>query len=737
MALRPNFDPYGGRTPLVDSLVGDAYPIVKTVACHLPYIKFLADNFTNLRPQDVEFRTNEENNYVQWRYVGDTEWVDLIKYADIVGPSVELREDGEFLQWRPKDTGDWMNLVSLKDISGRDVVMRQTGNVLEWQRQGDDTWTVLWDLSELLTAAARVEEVAGQIDGIYQQAKDDLIASYYRVPILFASGLNIDYPNITVSHDGNIYSPDPEHVPFVTTGTFESSQWRIMQGVTTADLFGLTAADLIGYAPPIEGAVRTSVAKQLHGIGIFPENFDPNAGTGGDDTAAVQKCFDIIGAHVLFQQGKTYRVSNIKVAAGVAARGFAGYGYTNDEAHKRPRLLAIAGAHCIFDVGGTRGSSFEGLALDGGNTGAHGFTSGSSRLSLERVTIINCDTALGGNSNPTGGAYTRVAHVTDCMFASNNTGGRNFIDSFFDNGEMANNGTNLTCAAGSNSNVMNNYRLEWPTSNQNIRFGGTSDSKISSWQFNNCLFDRGKQGSVNLKHCTGIIFSNCINRRGNSSGDTAAEFDNVLYMENCSDINVIGCLASQGVNDDGSGPLSPNYAYAFGNNCTGINIVGGSVLNGLGIRGADTVTELKITGVGHISDRIASADGIQILGGQVFRSQASRTIPTASALISELPTRRTIGTFTVTTLTLEVSARNATSGSVFCGHYIVQLYRGGGDASVSLAPLGESGSAGAISCVGTGTQLDVSAAISADGSLLTVTFTNKSGNTINTFSTLK
>lgn len=158
MSSRPSLDPYGGRNPLVDRMIGDVYPNVKLVADHLPYIIYLAQNFANLRPKDVEFNSNDDLKTVQWRYVGETEWRELLSYSDITGPTLEMQEADGFVQWRPVGAEDWVNLVPISEISGREVEMRQSGNYLEWRYVDETAWAPLWDISQLIAAANSAEQ---------------------------------------------------------------------------------------------------------------------------------------------------------------------------------------------------------------------------------------------------------------------------------------------------------------------------------------------------------------------------------------------------------------------------------------------------------------------------------------------------------------------------------------------------------------------------------------------------
>ena len=68
--------------------------------------------------REVELRTTA--THVQWRYVGDAAWTDLVPLASITGDdglSVELQTTATHIQWRLVG-GDWADLVALSALVG-------------------------------------------------------------------------------------------------------------------------------------------------------------------------------------------------------------------------------------------------------------------------------------------------------------------------------------------------------------------------------------------------------------------------------------------------------------------------------------------------------------------------------------------------------------------------------------------------------------------------------------------
>lgn len=71
--------------------------------------------------REVEIRNS--GTHIQWRYVGDVGWIDIVALIDLKGDDgvpVELRQSGTFIQWKYIDEVSWINLFDLStlDING-------------------------------------------------------------------------------------------------------------------------------------------------------------------------------------------------------------------------------------------------------------------------------------------------------------------------------------------------------------------------------------------------------------------------------------------------------------------------------------------------------------------------------------------------------------------------------------------------------------------------------------------
>lgn len=141
--------------------------------------------------REVEF--NKSVTHIQWRYVGEVSWINLVPLADIKGDqgdqgiqgiqgvpgedgeTVQIQNNGTYIQWKyPSDAG-WTNLILLSDLKGdagdpgptggtgatgapgsdgsdgadgREVELQVTGTHIQWRYVGG-SWTNLVALSTI------------------------------------------------------------------------------------------------------------------------------------------------------------------------------------------------------------------------------------------------------------------------------------------------------------------------------------------------------------------------------------------------------------------------------------------------------------------------------------------------------------------------------------------------------------------------------------------------------------
>jgi hypothetical protein len=76
-------------------------------------------DITGTDGREVELQNS--GTYIQWRYVGDVAWnnlvgIDTISGAD--GREVEVQNNGTHIQWRYVGDVSWTNLVAVSDLKG-------------------------------------------------------------------------------------------------------------------------------------------------------------------------------------------------------------------------------------------------------------------------------------------------------------------------------------------------------------------------------------------------------------------------------------------------------------------------------------------------------------------------------------------------------------------------------------------------------------------------------------------
>ena len=111
--------------------------------------------------REIELRTftpeGSDKQIIQWRYIGDEDWTDLVEVSDaafIEGRKVELRIENGYIQWHYEGDEQWYDLISVNDLKGekgdkgdqgqkgREIelqVDKDTG-MIQWRYVGDEEW---------------------------------------------------------------------------------------------------------------------------------------------------------------------------------------------------------------------------------------------------------------------------------------------------------------------------------------------------------------------------------------------------------------------------------------------------------------------------------------------------------------------------------------------------------------------------------------------------------------------
>jgi hypothetical protein len=115
-------NPYGGFALMVDKRIGNAYKVVKEVHDNLDKIAYLVENISaDLRPKGIELGIDLALGYIQWRYTDQTpqdEWRVLCPLSAITGKQVEMQALNNWIQWRYVGDPHWENLLYIDPNAG-------------------------------------------------------------------------------------------------------------------------------------------------------------------------------------------------------------------------------------------------------------------------------------------------------------------------------------------------------------------------------------------------------------------------------------------------------------------------------------------------------------------------------------------------------------------------------------------------------------------------------------------
>lgn len=130
----------------------------------------------------------------------------------------------------------------------------------------------------------------GVLDYIETEAASVLDGLGYSTPVAYTSGLSMTISTQTVEYLGETYAPKSSEIPFTTSGTFETSKFRLIQGVTAASLASTSGANLVGTSDGRSLGAKDeakSVASSLsHWMAKMQAGLAVNIAAYGDSTTA-------------------------------------------------------------------------------------------------------------------------------------------------------------------------------------------------------------------------------------------------------------------------------------------------------------------------------------------------------------------------------------------------------------------------------------------------------------------
>jgi hypothetical protein len=109
-------------------------------------------------PSGKQVELQASATHVQWRWVGDAVWIDLVPLVDLSGTDgreVQLDVDATHVLWRYVGDPGWIPLVALDDLKGEpgddaaELELQVSATHVQWRRVGELGWTDLILLADI------------------------------------------------------------------------------------------------------------------------------------------------------------------------------------------------------------------------------------------------------------------------------------------------------------------------------------------------------------------------------------------------------------------------------------------------------------------------------------------------------------------------------------------------------------------------------------------------------------
>ncbi|HOP57350.1 MAG TPA: leucine-rich repeat protein [Bacillota bacterium] len=234
------------------------------------------------------------SGYVQWQYVGDTTWTNLIALSSLIGADGADGIDGTdgeevmfqvfdgYIQWKYESDVSWTDLISLAIITGadgtngREVTFRVSDGYIQWQYVGDASWLNLIEVSSLVGSAG---ETGVGISSMAINDQGELIVTYtdgteknlgqilvtYLVEFKNFDGSVLDIQHLTYG-SAAVAPADPVRAGYVFTGwdhSFSSITGNTVVTATYSPETFTVAFDTMG------GAMENAIAGVPYGTTII------------------------------------------------------------------------------------------------------------------------------------------------------------------------------------------------------------------------------------------------------------------------------------------------------------------------------------------------------------------------------------------------------------------------------------------------------------------------------------
>lgn len=123
------------------------------------------------------------------------------------------------------------------------------------------------------TYAGAMQEITRGIQVTISDAQLVLGGLGYLPPVAYAANISLTNTRQTVTYNGQTYATNATSLPLITSGTFETAKFRLIQGVTATDLFAVSGgAVLVSFLQSGDGAVLRDMLDKAREI-VTPQDF--------------------------------------------------------------------------------------------------------------------------------------------------------------------------------------------------------------------------------------------------------------------------------------------------------------------------------------------------------------------------------------------------------------------------------------------------------------------------------